>query len=190
MLVSDRFSPDQITDPLMRLRMYREIRQQTPLIHRKHWAEHTIAPSEVLAPDLIAYRVYQNKNLKWVVLAAAGLDDYRRTLESGDTLMLPDLEWLRDRIRYYLKQQEINVTPAPVLARAQLAEASEVPDIELPSDPGAIDALRAALAELSEPIPVISTSERISDETLNRQRNAIQRKMKAVADALALLEVR
>jgi TonB family protein len=46
----------------------------------------------------------------------------------------------------------------------------------------------AALAALAEPTPLVSPGDEIGDESLNRQRNAIDAKLKAVSDALARLE--
>lgn len=183
---SDRFRPDQLTDPLVRARLYQDIRRQTPRVSRASWHEHIVAPSEVLMPELVAYRVYRSERFKWVVLAAAGLDDYRQALESGEELRLPTTEWLRDRIKHYTKLEAINVTPAPMLARAPLA--SSVPGLSLPADPGASQALQAALLALAEPTPLVSPGDEIGDESLNRQRNAIDAKLKAVRDALAHLE--
>lgn len=184
----DRFRPDQIACPMMRARMYRDIRRQTPRVSRDSWVEHTIAPGERLMPELVAYRVYKSKRFKWVVLAAAGLDDYRQPLESGDTLSLPTVEWLRDRFRHYQKMAAVNVTPPPVRARAPLAV--EQPALSLPDDPAASDALQAALRALAEPTPLVKASDEVSDDTLNRQRNAIDAKLDAIRDALAKLEAR
>lgn len=182
----DRFRPDQLADPLIRARLYRDIRRQTPRVSRDSWMEHTVAPGEVLMPELVAFRKYGHQRFKWVVLAAAGLDDYRQLLESGELLQLPSMEWLRDRFRYYAGIEAVNVTPAPVRMRATLAAAS--PSLSLPDDPSASNALQAALAALAEPTPLVSPGDVIGDESLNRQRNAIDAKLQAVRDALAMLE--
>ena len=182
----DRFRPDQIACPIMRARIYRDIRRQTPRIHRDSWIEHTIAPGERLMPELVAYRVYQNWRFKWVVLAAAGLDDYRNALEPGDVLRLPTVEWLRDRFRYYAKLEAVDVTPPPVRARATLA--SDQPALSLPENQEASSALQAALQALAEPTPLVSASDEINDDSLNRQRNAIDAKLDAIRDALAKME--
>lgn len=182
----DRFRPDQIGDPLMRARLYRDIRRQTPRVSRDAWHRHTVAPSEVLMPELVAYRVYGSKRFKWVVLVAARLDNYCRSLESGVELRLPTVEWLRDRLRHYDNMAEVNVTPAPVRARAPLS--SQTPSLDLPDDPSASNALQSALQALAEPTPLVKASDKINDDSLNRQRNAIDAKLAAVRDALKQLE--
>lgn len=184
----DRFRPDQLKDPLVRARLYQDIRRQKPRVSRDSWQEHVVAPAERLMPELVAYRIYKSKRFKWVVLAAAGLDDYRQALESGQTLYLPTIEWLRDRLQYYTKLESVDVTPAPVLARAPLA--ANLPSLSLPDDQAASAALSAALAALAAPTPMVHTSDEISDESLNRQRNAIDAKLAAVREALAKMEAR
>lgn len=112
----DRFRPTQLSCPMIRARLYRDIRNQHPRVSAEHWYTHTIGPSEVLMPELIALRVYGLDRLKWVVLVVAGLDDYRDKLESGETLTLPSLEWLRDRFTYYKKMEAMPVELPPKLA--------------------------------------------------------------------------
>lgn len=171
---------------MMRARLYREIRRQTPRVSRDSWYEHTVSPSERLLPELIALRVYRSQRLKWVVLVAAGLDDYRRPLESGEVLHLPSLEWLRDRFRHYERMARVNVSPGPVQSLAK--PASESPTLSLPASDQASETLRNALAALGEPTPLVSSADTIDDESLNRQRNAIEAKLQAIRDALAQLE--
>lgn len=117
-----RLDPSRVNCPIMRGRLYREIRQQSPRVSLEAWTQHTIAPSERLMPELVALRVYQDHRLKWVVLAAAGLDDYREALESGEALELPSIEWLRDRIRHYERMAKVPVERKPVLAKAERAQ--------------------------------------------------------------------
>ncbi|MDX5979629.1 hypothetical protein [Vreelandella alkaliphila] len=186
MALPDRLSPSQLTDPLVRARLYRDIRRQTPRVSRKSWYSYTVAPGEVLMPELVAYRAYRSKRLKWVVLAAAGMTDYRLALEGGETLQLPSLEWLRDRLRYYMKLEAVNVTPSPVRAKAPLV--TTLPELTLPDNLSASEALQAALTALAEPTPLVSPADEVGDESLNRQRNAIDAKLAAVKEALAHLE--
>lgn len=178
----DRFRPEQIGCPIMRARLYRDIRRQTPRGDRDSWHRHTVAPAEVLAPELVAYRVYRSKRFKWVVLVAAGLDNYTRALDSGVELHLPSVEWLRDRLRHYTQMAEVNVTPDPVKARASLAQRPAA--VTLPSTPDANSALQDALSALAEPTPPIEGA----NASTNRQREAIDTKLSAVRDALKQLE--
>ena len=94
-----RLSPYNIPDDLVRSDLYREIRiGQTA---DNDWFPHEIQPDEILMPELIAYRRYQTVETKWIILVAAGLDDMREALESGSTIKLPPVVWIRERIKYY-----------------------------------------------------------------------------------------
>lgn len=98
-------SPLNIPDPLLRVELLREIRlAQIDSKYRresKEWQSYMVQPIDTLSPDLIAWKVYQFDALKWVVMVAAGLDDTRERLQSGEILYLPSTFWLRERIREY-----------------------------------------------------------------------------------------
>jgi len=97
-----RLSPYNITDPLIRSALYREIRAGNP-----NWPVYTIQPDEVLRPELAAYRHYGNEDMKWVVLIVTGLDDFRESLEGGEQISLPPAVWVRERIQYYTKRGRV-----------------------------------------------------------------------------------
>jgi len=95
-----RLSPYNITDPLIRNELYREIRNgQTQ--SGNGWTEYEIQPDERLRPELAGYRIYGSNDMKWIILIASGLDDMREALEEGSTINLPPAVWLRERILYY-----------------------------------------------------------------------------------------
>lgn len=98
-----RLSPLNISDPLLRAELFREIRlAQTSIKYRdKDWGYYEIQPADVLMPELIAWKVWGVDTLKWLVMAAAGLDDSREALVSGERIYLPSTFWLRERIKYY-----------------------------------------------------------------------------------------
>lgn len=96
-----RLSPENIADVLLRTELYREVRAAQEKELEKGWFTYEIQPSEILMPELIAYRAYSLDTLKWVILIAAGLDDPRERLEAGTVLTLPTTSWLRERIRHY-----------------------------------------------------------------------------------------
>lgn len=94
-----RLSAYNITDPLVRAELYREIRNgQT---ENNVWTEYVIKPDERLKPELAGYRAYGSNDMKWIILIAAGLDDMRDALDEGMTIKLPPTGWLRERILYY-----------------------------------------------------------------------------------------
>ncbi len=94
-----RLSPYNITDPLIRNELYREIRKGQ--IENNGWLEYEIKPDERLRPELAGYRVYGSNDMKWVIMIAAGLDDMRGELEEGSMIKLPEAAWIRERILYY-----------------------------------------------------------------------------------------
>lgn len=95
-----RLSALQIEDTLVRVELYREIRnyQDNP---PTDWVEYEIQPADALMPELIAWKVYSLDNLKWLVMIAAGLDDPRERLEAGNVIHLPPAAWLRERIKHW-----------------------------------------------------------------------------------------
>jgi len=95
----DRLSPYNIEDPLVRAELYREIRKGNTA-----WPTYETQPGETLLPELAAFRHYGMEGLKWVVMIAAGLDEPREAMESGITLQLPPIPWIRQRINYYKGQ--------------------------------------------------------------------------------------
>lgn len=104
----------QIDNTIYRGHLYRDIINQTPYVGEEHWFSYEVSPGEVKAPELIAFRAYQDKYLKWVVLIAAKLNDYKQLMEDGETIILPSQEWLRDRIVYYKKMLEKSAVIEPV----------------------------------------------------------------------------
>lgn len=97
--LSSRLSPYNITDPLVRNELYREIRTGQTLANG--WTEYEIQPDERFRPELAGYRVYGSNDMKWIIMIAAGLDDMRGTLQEGVTIKLPGAAWIRERILYY-----------------------------------------------------------------------------------------
>ena len=94
-----RLSPDNITDPLRRSELYREIRDGQKL--NNGWPEYEIKLDETLRPELAGYRAYGNDNMKWIIMIATGLDDMRGTLQAGVKIKLPPATWIRERILYW-----------------------------------------------------------------------------------------
>lgn len=99
-----RLSPYNITDDLIRANLYKEIRQGQ--VKDNDWTPHEIQLDEILMPELIAYRRYGTDQLKWVILIAAGLDDMREPLDSGTVIKLPPVMWIRERIKFYVGEDE------------------------------------------------------------------------------------
>lgn len=89
-----------IEDPIIRTMLHREILARAadrsiPL------REYEISGDEIYRPDLAAQRAYGNHVLRWVITLLAGNDDESQPLPQGETLRLPDVVWIRERIRHY-----------------------------------------------------------------------------------------
>ncbi len=95
-----RLSPYNITDDLLRVELYREVRTGG-----EDFEDREIAPDEALMPELVSYRHYGTDELKWLILVAASLEDMREPLEAGSVIRLPPLVWIRQRIRYWMEQE-------------------------------------------------------------------------------------
>lgn len=98
MATISRLSPYNIEDDLLRAELYREIRDQQDLTE---WSAYEVQPVEALRPELVAYNVYGTREMKWLILIAAKLDDMRDLLQAGEELRLPSPAWVRQRIKYY-----------------------------------------------------------------------------------------
>ena len=105
MATLSRLSPYNIKDDLLRVNLYREVREgQTQDL--QDWTEYTVQPADVLRPELVAYKHYGTASLKWVILVAANLDDMRESLPAGAVLKLPPVTWVRLRIKHYVALEE------------------------------------------------------------------------------------
>lgn len=104
-----RLSPLNIADPLLRAELFREIRHaQEDRKHRgEEWGYYEIQPADIRAPDLIAWKAYGVDTLKWVVMAAAGMDNSRELLEAGTRIYLPSTAWIREAIKRYCDMEKI-----------------------------------------------------------------------------------
>lgn len=105
--MNDRLSPLNIEDPLVRVELYREIRQAQSERPGSDWTEYEIQPADALMPELIAYKVYKLDTLKWVVMVAAALDNPRERLAAGSRIFLPSTAWIRERIKHYQELERI-----------------------------------------------------------------------------------
>ena len=104
--MEDRLSPLNIADPLVRVELYREIRDAQSS-RQAGWVAYEVQPADALMPELIAYKVYKLDTLKWVVMVAAERDNPRERLGEGTTLYLPSTAWIRERIKHYQMIEQI-----------------------------------------------------------------------------------
>jgi len=100
-----RLSPYNIKDTLRRGELYRDIRDGAKA-KISGWMEYEIQQDERLSPELISYRVYGTDELKWLIVVIAELDDIREALPVGETIRLPGVVWVRQRIRHHVKLEE------------------------------------------------------------------------------------
>lgn len=87
------------SNPIHWIEFFREIRNPLP-----EWQEQTVYPGEELNLSGIAYRVYKNTDLAYVIREALGLDDSMTRVEAGTVFRLPTPVWLRERIIYHNKR--------------------------------------------------------------------------------------
>lgn len=182
----NRLDPMLITDPLIRARLYADMREQAPYRSAGYWFEYTVSPGERFMPELIAVRAWNDENLKWAVLVVAEVDDPRRQVESGVTLNLPTREWLRDRIKFY---QAMDAIAAP---SGDLIRIGTPKDVALPESPpapptgsaGFESELVEAILALSQPLPTVLPSDQMSEATLNKQAKATEERMAALRNLL------
>lgn len=184
----NRLDPMLITDPLIRARLYADMREQAPYRSAGYWFEYTVSPGERFMPELIAVRAWNDENLKWAVLVVAEVDDPRRQVESGVTLNLPTREWLRDRIKFYQAMDAI-AAPSGDLIRIGARNIMALPEPP-PAPPtasmGFEQVLTEAIAAMQEPLPVLRPSDAMTEDELNKQAKAVEQRMQSL---VALFDV-
>lgn len=173
----NRLDPMLIQDPLMRAQLYADMRRRTPYRGPEYWTEYTVNPGERLMPELIAVRVWNDESLKWAVMVVAELDDPRREIEAATVLTLPSREWLRDRIKHY---QSLDALAAPTGELIRIGKPKAVTLPEPPPPPtgssGFEDELLEAMLALAQPLPKVLPSDRLTEETLNKQAKETERR--------------
>ena len=55
----------------------------------------------------MAYRVYRNSALRWVIKLVAGHESETEALPIGDDISLPSAAWIRERVRHYADTPEV-----------------------------------------------------------------------------------
>ncbi|MCD9517054.1 hypothetical protein [Photobacterium carnosum] len=96
-----RLSPLNIQDELIRASFYKELQKGA-----SDWDEWEVSVDEIQMPELIALRYYGTTEMKGIVAICAGLDDMRGDLLSGSLIRLPNIKWVRTRIRYYCQFEQ------------------------------------------------------------------------------------
>lgn len=97
-----------IEDPIIRSYLHREVIAQSQRFDDASNIQYTIKLDEAYRADLVAYRVYKNSALRWVVKLVAGHEHEMEALPVGDDLTLPSAAWIRDRVRHYADTPEIS----------------------------------------------------------------------------------
>lgn len=95
-----RLSDEQVTDPIIRSYLYRDILQAinngtTPV------TEYEIKQDEYFRPDLVSFRAYGTTDLRWLIKLLCDVDDEEDPLPAGSNIYLPEPAFVRDRIRHF-----------------------------------------------------------------------------------------
>lgn len=97
-----------VNDAVIRTYLYRDITQRvagndSELITR------SVLEDEEYRPDLLAFRVYGSggHTLRWLISLVAGNETEDMPLPVGETLALPPLAWVRERIRHWSTVAEL-----------------------------------------------------------------------------------
>lgn len=96
----NRLDDRSIDDVILRGLFHQEVIKRSASFHEDN-NDYTIKLDEQYRSDLAAYRAYENEDLRWVIRLLVGLESETEALPVGRTLSLPDVAWLRDRIRDY-----------------------------------------------------------------------------------------
>ena len=92
----------QISDnPVNWTDFFRELRTPLPV-----WGEFSVLPGEELNLSAIAYRIYSNTDLSYVIREALGLDDSMQRVDAGTIFYVPKPAYLRERILIHKAKAE------------------------------------------------------------------------------------
>lgn len=97
----NRLDDRSIDDVVLRSLFHQEVIRRANAYHEDN-SDYTIRPDETYRADLAAHRAYEgNADLRWVFRLLCGLESEMDPLPIGQTLSLPDMSWIRSRIRDY-----------------------------------------------------------------------------------------
>ena len=94
--LDDRYIPDAV----LRARFHQEMLRRVSEHHSDNF-QYTIKIDETYRSDLAAHRAYGNADLRWVFRIIAGHEVETEEMPCGQTFTLPDIAWLRNRLRDY-----------------------------------------------------------------------------------------
>lgn len=97
----NRLDDRSIDDVVLRGLFHQEVMKRAASYHDDN-SDYTIKPDETYRADLAAHRAYGgNADMRWIFRLLCGLESEMDPLPVGKTLSLPDMAWIRDRIRDY-----------------------------------------------------------------------------------------
>lgn len=95
----NRLDDRSISDVVLRSLFHQEMIKRSAAFHEDN-SDYTIRLDEIFRADLAAYRAYEgNADLRWVFRLLCGIESEMEPLPAGQTLSLPDMAWIRGRIR-------------------------------------------------------------------------------------------
>lgn len=95
-----RLDDRYIEDDIFRALFHQEMIKRVSEYHPDNF-QYTIKIDEVYRSDTAAYRAYGNADLRWVFRVLVGHESEMEEMPAGTTLTLPDVAWLRNKIRDY-----------------------------------------------------------------------------------------
>ncbi|HAU6297977.1 TPA: baseplate protein [Citrobacter freundii] len=95
-----------IEDPVIRAYLHREVLEQANSSDTTN-LHYEIKLDEVYRADLAAQRCWGNMDLRWVFRLVAGHESLDDAFEPGTIYTVPSASWIRDRVRHYVDNPEI-----------------------------------------------------------------------------------
>jgi hypothetical protein len=95
-----RLDDRYIGDDVLRALLHQEVMKRVS-VYRSDNFQYTIKIDETYRSDLAAFRAYGNADLRWVFKVLVGQESEMQEMPVGTTVTLPDLAWVRNRIRDY-----------------------------------------------------------------------------------------
>lgn len=102
-----RLDDRSVEDPIIRSYLHKDIIQQASRYDNETNFVYTVKADERYRPDLLAYRAWGSADLRWAIDVLAGIESETEGLPVGTDLTLPSTAFIRDRVRHYVDNPEI-----------------------------------------------------------------------------------
>ena len=103
-----RLDDRSVEDPILRSLLHKEVLAQCRSNDQVNNFQYEIKLDEVYRADLAAHRCWGYMELRWVFRLLAEHESLDEELEPGVTYTVPSAAWIRDRVRKFADNPELD----------------------------------------------------------------------------------